>query len=455
MTQSHGRLYTQSRPTQGTTIIRAARAIVGGTQASVSIVVAGGVVLDVTGNTDPGSADVVEYGTDVVLMPGLVDCHVHVNEPGRTEWEGFESATAAAAAGGVTTIVDMPLNSVPATVDTAALAVKRNAAQGKLAVDVAFWGGAVPGNAGELAPMHRDGVVGFKCFLLPSGVAEFPPLSGPDLVRAMEVIAGFGGLLIAHAEDHETIEDAAGQASRAYQDFVASRPDAAEHRAVTRLIEASRRTGCRVHVVHLSSSGSIPLVRSAKNQGIPMTAETCPHYLDLTAESVPDGATQFKCCPPIRSRDNREALWDALLDGTIDCVVSDHSPCTPDLKRLETGDFTQAWGGISSLQLALPVVWSQARARAIGPERVAQWMSTAPASLAGLSDRGAIAPGKRADFCVLDPEATFTVRASALKHRNQITPYEGRTLHGTVREAWLAGSVIEEGKRMGRMVTPC
>jgi allantoinase len=433
------------------TIIRADRAVIDGGIRGASVVVRDGMIADVVPSADPGAARLVEFAPDEVLLPGLVDTHVHVNEPGRTEWEGFATATAAAAAGGVTTIVDMPLNSVPPTIDVAALSLKRAAALGKLAVDVAFWGGAVPGNVADLAPLHEAGVVGFKCFLLPSGVDEFPPLDRPSLAAAMQAIASFDGLLIAHAEDPSVIAPA--PSSRRYADFVASRPPEAEASAVAMLLTETRRTGCRTHIVHVSSAETLPLIRAAKDEGLPVSAETCPHYLTLVAEDVPDGATEFKCCPPIRDGANQEALWAGLLDGTIDCVVSDHSPSTAELKSLDSGDFGTAWGGIASLQLALPAVWSAAAERGVGLDRVAQWMAAAPARLAGLTGRGAIARGHRADFCVFAPDETFVVEPAMLRQRHPITPYTGRTLRGVVRQTWLAGAPVGEGERRGEAVT--
>ena len=400
-----------------------------------------GVITAVAGYGDapPGT---LTLARDEVLLPGLVDSHVHVNEPGRTEWEGFATATAAAAAGGVTTIVDMPLNSIPPTVTVPALRAKQAAAAGQLAVDVAFWGGAVPGNAAELRPLHDAGVVGFKCFLLPSGVDEFPPLDRAQLGAAMAEIASFGGLLIAHAEDPEVIAAAPAARGRRYADFMASRPPEAEQRAVTVLLEQTRRTGCRTHIVHLASASALPAVRAAQAAGLPVTAETCPHYLTLRAEDVPDGATEFKCCPPIRDDANREALWAGLLDGTIGCVVSDHSPCTVAAKRLDSGDFGAAWGGIASVQLGLPAVWTEAARRGVGLDRVAAWMAAGPAALTGLADRGMISPGRRADLCVFAPDEEFVVDPAALRHRNPVTPYAGRTLRGVVRQTWLAGQPV-------------
>ncbi|PGH47894.1 allantoinase AllB [Streptomyces sp. Ru87] len=392
----------------------------------------------------PGTARLEDFGDDV-LLPGLVDTHVHVNDPGRSEWEGFPSATLAAAAGGVTTLVDMPLNSIPPTTTTAHLDVKRRAARGRTHIDVGFWGGAVPGNLAELRPLHEAGVFGFKCFLLPSGVDEFPSLSPAGLERAMAETARLGGLLIVHAEDPEHIDGAPSRTGPRYADFLASRPRAAENAAVERLIALARRTGCRVHVLHLSSSDALPLLAAAKRDGVPLTVETCPHFLTLTAEEVPDGATEFKCCPPIREAENRDALWRGLLDGTIDCVVSDHSPCTPDLKRLDSGDFASAWGGISSLQLGLPAVWTEARRRGVPIAALARWMAAAPAALAGLPHKGAVEPGRDADFTVLAPEKTFTVDPARLHHRNRVTAYAGRTLYGVVRSTWLRGRRIYGG----------
>ena len=390
---------------------------------------------------------------DEVLLPGLVDSHVHVNEPGRTEWEGFATATAAAAAGGVTTIVDMPLNSIPPTVTVPALRAKQAAAVGQLATDVAFWGGAVPGNVADLRPLHEAGVVGFKCFLLPSGVDEFAPLDAGQLAVAMAEIASFGGLLIVHAEDPEVIAAAPAARGRRYADFLASRPPEAERRAITAVLALTRQTGCRTHIVHLASGAALPVVRAAKAAGLPVSAETCPHYLTLRAEDVPDGATQFKCCPPIRDDANREALWAGLLDGTIDCVVSDHSPCPAAAKRMDTGDFGDAWGGIASVQLGLPAVWTEAARRGIGLDRVAGWMATAPAALTGLADRGAIRPGLRADLCCFAPGQEFVVDAAALRHRNPVTPYAGRTLTGVVRQTWLAGRRAGTGPPAGQLVS--
>jgi len=378
---------------------------------------------------------------DVVLLPGLVDSHVHVNDPGRTEWEGFAHATRAAAMGGVTTIVDMPLNSIPATTDVAALSKKREAASGGCFVDVGFWGGAIPDNRHDLLPLHDAGVFGFKGFLVDSGVEEFPALAESDLDQVMGIVAAFGGLLLLHAEDPDAVTPM--PASTSYRDFLDSRPDSSEVSAIRSVIDAARRTGCRVHVVHLSSAAALPLVAAARADGVAITVETCPHYLTLAAEHIPAGATEFKCCPPIRDENNRRMLWEGLADRTIDIVVSDHSPCAAELKCLDTGRFDEAWGGISSLQLGLPVLWTEARRRGHTLVDIARWMSGGPAARTGLSHKGGIAVGADADFCVLAPDETFVVDPAQLQHRVPVTPYAGRELSGVVRATWLAGEQID------------
>jgi allantoinase len=394
-------------------------------------------------------ASAVTLADDEVLLPGLVDSHVHVNEPGRTEWEGFASATRAAVAGGITTIVDMPLNSIPATTTLDALHVKREAAKGQVSVDVAFWGGVVPGNLDQLHLLHEAGVVGFKCFLLDSGVPDFPPLDDGGLRAALAELAAVDGLLIAHAEDADVIAAAPEGSGPSYAGFLASRPGAAEESAIGRLIAAARDTGARVHVVHLADADALPILRKARADRVRITVETCPHYLAFAAEDVPDGATSFKCCPPIREARHREGLWGALSDGDVDLVASDHSPCTADLKRLDAGDFGTAWGGIASLQVALPVVWSGARARGIGLDRVVRWMAETPARLVGLPAKGSIAVGKDADLVAFAPEERWAV--GDLEHRNPVTPYAGRELHGVVRRTWLRGQAADGGP-IGRLL---
>lgn len=425
-------------------VLRSTRVITPEGARPASIAVAGGriaAVLSYDSEVPPG-ARLEDVGDDAVL-PGLVDTHVHVNDPGRTEWEGFWTATRAAAAGGITTLLDMPLNSLPPTTTAAHLRTKRTVARTKTHIDVGFWGGAIPDNVKDLRPLYDAGVFGFKSFLSPSGVEEFPALDQERLSRSLAEIAGFGGLLIVHAEDPHELEAAPQRGGPAYADFLASRPRRAENAAIKGLIAQAERLDARVHVLHLSSSDALPLIAEAKRDGVRITVESCPHFLTLTAEEVPDGATEFKCCPPIREAANQDALWQGLIDGTIDCVVSDHSPCTTDLK---TSDFASAWGGISSLQLGLPAIWTEARRRGRPLEDVVRWMSTAPAALAGLTRKGAIEAGRDADFAVLAPDENFTVDPARLHHRNQVTAYAGKTLYGLVRSTWLRGTrIVHDG----------
>jgi allantoinase len=421
-------------------VVRSRRAVLPEGERAATVCVSGGRVVAI----EPyEGVEGIDLG-DVALLPGLVDTHVHVNEPGRTEWEGFATATRAAAAGGVTTIVDMPLNSLPPTVDAAALAVKRAAATGQCHVDTGFWGGAIPGNAAELAGLYDAGVFGFKAFLVDSGVPEFPPLSPAQLREALSAV---DALFVIHAEDPAAIEPAT--ASPHYADFVATRPPRAETGAVSTVVAAARETGRRLHVLHLSAASALPSTVDVPN----VTVETCPHYLTFTAEDVPDGATEFKCCPPIRDAANRDALWQGLASGAIDFVVSDHSPCTPELKRADTGDFAAAWGGIASLQLGLPVVWTQAAARGFGLADVVRWMAARPAEVVGLAHKGRIAVGYDADLVAFEPDAAFVVEAGRLRHRHPVTPYQGRALLGRVHTTWLRGSIVDGVTPRGRLLT--
>ena len=434
-------------------VVRAPRAVTAMGETGACIGVRAGRIAAVESLQSQLAGDAsVDLAEDEVLLPGLVDTHVHVNEPGRTEWEGFETATRAAAAGGVTTILDMPLNSIPPTVDVAALDVKKKAAAGKCHVDVGFWGGAVPGNAGELRALHEAGVFGFKCFLLPSGVEEFPPLSPQELEDYLRVLRTFDGLMIVHAEDWDVVAHAPDPHGTQYVGFLRSRPRAAEDRAIARVIEAARRTGTRAHIVHLSSADAVPSLEAARRDGVPVTVETCPHYLSFDAESIGPGATQFKCAPPIREAENRERLWRALAAGVIDCIVSDHSPCPPELKRLDLGDFGLAWGGISSLQVGLSAVWRQARERGHTIGDVVRWMADQPARIAGLHRKGRLAVGYDADFCVFAPDEAFVVDPDRLYHRNPLTPYAGRPLAGLVRGTWLRGRPVDSVEPRGQFL---
>jgi allantoinase len=435
-------------------LLRAPRAITSAGEVARSIGVSNGRIHAIEPYTsDLAAAQTVQLGEDVVLLPGLVDTHVHINEPGRTEWEGFATATRAAAAGGITTILDMPLNSIPPTVDVTALQIKRSAAKGQCFVDVGFWGGAIPGNLEQLRGLHDAGVFGFKCFLLPSGVPEFPQLRPEQLEEYLTVVRGFGALMIVHAENDVAIDRAPPARGESYRTYLASRPRGAENVAIAQVIEAARWTGARVHIVHLSSSDALPMIRSARRDGVRLTAETCPHYLVFAAEEVLDGATQYKCCPPIREAENRELLWAGLADEVVDCVVSDHSPCTPELKRLDIGDFGIAWGGIASLQVSLPAVWTEARRRGHSLCDVARWMAERPAALAGLSRKGQIALGYDADFTVFAPDEAFVVDPARLYHRNPITPYAGRPLAGVVRDTWLRGMRVTGDTPNGELLT--
>jgi allantoinase len=405
-----------------------------------SVRVSGGTITAVAPyDSADGAPGLTELAADEVLLPGLVDTHVHINEPGRTKWEGFATATRAAAAGGITTLIDMPLNSLPPTVSVAALAAKRAAATGQCHVDVGFWGGAVPGNEADRGPLLQAGVFGFKCFTTDSGVPEFPSLDSDGVARAARQAAQLGCPLIVHAEDDAVLAAAPAAAGTGYAAFLASRPAAAEVTAITGLIELARQTGAHLHVLHLSAAEALGPLAAARLDGVPITAETCPHYLTLAAEDVPDGATVFKCCPPVRGRANAGQLWSALHAGVIDAVVSDHSPCPPELKDPGGGDFGAAWGGIASLQLALPVIWTAARARGYSLADVTGWMAASPARLAGLARKGQLAPGHDGDLACFAPDEEFEVIPSALAHRHPLTPYAGRRLTGVVRRTWLRG----------------
>ena len=414
-----------------------------------------GVIEAITSYNDLPSGKHIYDAGESVVMPGLVDTHVHINEPGRTDWEGFETATRAAAAGGVTTLIDMPLNSIPATTTAAALETKRKAARKKCWVNVGFWGGVVPGNAGELRGMHRAGVFGFKCFLVPSGVPEFAHVNEDDLRAALPKLAALDTPLLVHAELPGPIEEANKKLAKSdpakYRTWLLSRPPSAETKAVEMMIRLAREFKARVHIVHLSSELSVPLIRRAKKEGVRITTETCPHYLFFASGSIRNGRTEYKCAPPIRDAQNNKKLLTALGKGTIDFVVSDHSPSPPAMKHLDTGDFFKAWGGISSLQLVLPVMWTKMSRQNYSLKHLVRWMCSGPARFAGLEKhKGAIAIGYDADIVIWNPEKRFLVRPKMLQHRHKLTPYASHSLRGIVEATFLRGEMIyDRGRFLG------
>ncbi|MFT4164078.1 MAG: allantoinase AllB [Microlunatus sp.] len=421
-------------------VFRSGRTFIDGGFRPATILVENGVIADVIARP-PAGVPVVEVPDQAVLLPGLVDTHVHVNEPGRTEWEGFASATAAAAAAGTTTVVDMPLNSIPPTISPDALATKRAATAGKLAVDVGFWGGVVPGNLGALGPLIEAGVFGVKAFLSPSGVEEFGHLDPVRFRAALVEVAALDSRCIVHAEDPDLLV-AHGALGERYADFLATRPAASEASAIGQVIAGAEATGARVHIVHLADADSLHAVRAARAAGLPVTTETCPHYLTLAADDVPDGSPEFKCCPPIRGRVNQDGLWAGVLDGTIDAIVSDHSPSTVEQKHQGGGDFGLSWGGIAGLQTALASTWTEAHARGIGLEQIVPLFTTGPAGLVGLDQLGRIAPGSPAHLVVFRPDQPWTVDAARLQHRNPISPWHGRRLIGMVETTYLRGEPV-------------
>jgi allantoinase len=429
--------------------VRSERVVLPEGERAATIRIEDGRIIEITRHTSTSTGSRTLEAGELVVMPGLVDTHVHMNDPGRAEWEGFETASRAAAAGGVTTVVDMPLNSIPSTTSAAAFQAKLAAAAGRCHVDVGFWGGVVPGNAAELEPLARSGVLGFKAFLAPSGVPEFEHVTEADLREALPILARLGLPLLAHAELPEALLPIDSTADpRDHRTWLHSRPDECETAAIELLIRLSRQSGARIHIVHLASAEALVALRRARAGGVPVTVETCPHYLAFCAEEIAAGRTDLKCAPPIRDRDNRNRLWQALLAGDIDLVATDHSPAPPGLKHLEDGDFTAAWGGISSLQLGLQAVWTGAAARGATLHQLTRWMSSAPAALSGLAaTKGCIAAGCDADLVIWNPEEEFTVDPTNLEHRHPVTPYAGVHLRGRVHQTLLRGELIyDEGR---------
>jgi allantoinase len=436
-------------------VIRSKRVVVPEGVKPATVHIRNGKITAVRGYDDLPSRGNVYDAQESVVMPGLVDTHVHINEPGRTDWEGFETATRAAAAGGVTTLIDMPLNSIPATTSVTALKAKRAAARKKCWVNVGFWGGVVPGNAGELRGLHRAGVFGFKCFLVPSGVPEFENVNEADLRVALPKLAALDVPLLVHAELPGPVEEAtiklAKADPRAYKTWLSSRPPAAETEAIEMVIRLAREFKVRVHIVHLSSEFSVPLIRRAKKEGLRITAETCPHYLFFASGTIQNGRTEYKCAPPVRDSRNNGRLWAALRDDTIDFVVSDHSPSPPAMKCMETGNFFQAWGGISSLQLGLPVMWTRLSRREYSLAHLVRWMCSGPAHVAGLEkQKGTIAAGYDVDIVVWNPEKRLIVRPNTLRHRHKLTPSLNQPVRGVVETTFLRGEMIyNRGRFLG------
>ncbi len=433
-------------------LCRARRAVTAEGERSAAIAVLNGRIVAVEAViANIPAREEVRFADDVVLLPGLVDTHVHLQDPGRAEWEGFRSGTRAAAAGGITTVVDMPLDSLPVTVTVPALRRKRAAAAGRCHVDVGFWAGVTPANLHLLRDLDAEGVLGFKCFLANTGIEEFPPVSLADLDTALGELSTVDGLLLVHAELPGAVAPAAVGTGN-YREFLARYPGDSEFTAVEAALRAARRWHCRMHIVHVSTGDAAALIADAKQEGVGVSAETCPHYLMFSAADVPDGATEFKVCPPIREPENRERLWSALAAGSLDMVVSDHSPTPGTSRDAVPGDFTAAPGGISSLQVSLSAMWTAARRRQFSLSRLALWMSTNPAELAGLRRKGQLAVGRDADFCVFAPDETFVVDPTRLEHRQPSTAYAGVKLSGVVRETWLRGQRVDFSRPLGRLL---
>lgn len=411
------------------------------------VVIVNNIISDIVDHLPADITHLVDAG-DKVLMPGVVDTHVHINEPGRTEWEGFDTATRAAVAGGITTLVDMPLNSSPVTTTVEAFNKKLKATENQLHTNCGFWGGVVPGNENDIEPLAREGVLGFKAFLVHSGIDDFPNVVEADLRKAMPIIAKVGLPLLVHCELARLTNEPVTSNPSSYQNYLLSRPKNWEDEAIELVIRLCETFNCKVHIVHLSSADSIQQIAKAKDQGLPLTVETGQHYLYFSAEDIKDKQTTFKCAPPIREKENTDRLWQGLKDGVIDFVATDHSPAPPELKELSTGNFVKAWGGISSLQWALPVLWTAAKRKGFGIEDVVKWLCENPAKLLGSKfKKGKIQKGYDADLIVFNPDKTFTVVEEEIYHRHKITPYLNHELYGVVEQTWLGGEkIFDRGK---------
>jgi allantoinase len=410
----------------------------GGIQDAI-VLISNGIITDIVNDIPANFAGEMADVGNKVLMPGIIDPHVHINEPGHTDWEGFDTATKAAIAGGITTIVDMPLNSLPVTTTAKAFDEKINSTQGQLHTNCSFWGGLIPGNEKEIEPLIEKGVLGFKAFLTHSGIDEFPNVTEDDLNKAIPIIAKYNLPLLVHCElsneRHRITTD-----NKSYSNYLASRPKNWEDKAIALMIRLCEKHKCRVHIVHLSSAGSIEQIAKAKQKGLPLTVETAQHYLYFTAEEIKDNQTLFKCAPPIREKENNERLWQALKDGIIDFVATDHSPAPPELKEIHSGNFTEAWGGISSLQFALPVLWTAAKRHGCSMDDISKWLCANPAILIGRQgSKGKIAKGYNADLLVWDPEKRFTITENLIHHKHKLTPYLNEELYGVTEQTWLQG----------------
>lgn len=426
-------------------VIHSNRVVLSDGVKKAAVIITNGKIEEVTFNIPEVGCTVIDFG-DHVIMPGIVDPHVHINEPGRTEWEGFDTATKAAIAGGVTTFVDMPLNSSPVTTTVSAFDKKLQASNGKLHTNCGFWGGVIPGNAHEIESLINAGVLGFKAFLTHSGIEEFPNVTEDDLRKVMPLLVKHNLPLLVHCEltDNHTYSP---QTTSSYNEYLLSRPCSWEDNAIALMIRLCEEFECRTHIVHLSSSGSIEQIRKAKERGAPLTVETAQHYLYFCAEEIPDGHAEYKCAPPIRERINNEKLWQALKEGIIDFVATDHSPAPPSMKENPEHDLMKAWGGIASIQFALPVLWTAAKRHDCSLTNIVQWLCEKPAELPGLKTKGRVLKGYDADLTIWNPQDSFTVSADKILHRHKLTPYMGKQLNGVVNQTWLNGiPVFGEGK---------